>query len=204
MVQDVDLLVSPAIKDASASDSSEATVLRTLDAAELKDLVLRTNPRNFFLKLPCDPNADYRILWYRQYYHGPECKINILVPGTMHLPHLIVTYVVHLRDATHSASSIIPAVPFALLLLHKLQGWDDHRKAEEAYKNQKQHQDAADVRRLLALRHESELLAKTQPWDNEELFSEEFRALTRERVKAYCEAFPDRSKEWKALGFETS
>ncbi len=78
----------------------------------------------------------------------------------MHLPHLNATHVVHLRDATHSASSTIPAVPFALLLLHKLQGWDDHRKAEEAYKNQKQHQDAADVRRLLALRHESELLAK--------------------------------------------
>ncbi|KJA19206.1 hypothetical protein HYPSUDRAFT_168391 [Hypholoma sublateritium FD-334 SS-4] len=202
--KDVDLLVSPVLNDPSDSDSSGTTVLRTLDATELKDLILRANPRNFFLKLPRDPTADYRILWFRQYYRGPECKVDILVPGTMHLPRLIATRVVHLTDAKHGASTTIPVVPFALLLLHKLQGWDDHRKAEEAYKNQKQHQDAADVRKLLALRHESELLKKTPPWDDEELFSEEFRALTKERVKAYCAAFPDRSKEWKALGFEIS
>lgn len=203
-VQDVDLLVCPVLNDPIDSNSSRPTVLRIFDAAGLKDLVVRANPRNFFLKLPRDPAADYRILWFRQYYRGPECKVDILVPGTMHLPHLIAARVVHLTDANHGASSTIPVVPFALLLLHKLQGWDDHRKAEEAYKNQKQHQDAADVRKLLALRHESELLAKTPPWDDEELFSEEFRTLTRERVKAYCDAFPDRSKEWKALGFETS
>ena len=45
----------------------------------------------------------------------------------------------------------IPLVPFSLLLLHKLQGWDDHRKAEEAHKRKKVPQDAADVRRLLGL-----------------------------------------------------
>lgn len=200
--QDVDLLISQEFSDAADADSSGSQ--SPLNAAQLKDLVLRANSRNFYLKLPRDPAAEYRILWYRQYYRGPECKVDILVPATMHLPFLPASRVVHLTATDTATPAPVPVVPFPLLLLHKLQGWDDHRKAEEPYKRKKKIQDASDVRKLLSLRHEVEALEHTQPWDDEELFSEEFRKITRERVKAHCEAFPDREKEWKALGFETS
>jgi hypothetical protein len=161
---------------------------------ELKELILRTNPRNFYLKMPRDPAAEYRILWYRRWYRGPECKVDILVPGTMHLPHLPKQSAVVVGD--------IPLVPFGLLLLHKLQGWDDHRKAEEPFKRAKQHQDAGDVRRLLALKETGKLAEGAPPWDDRGMFGEEFMALTRERVQAYCEAFPDRAARWKEIGFD--
>lgn len=161
---------------------------------ELKDLILRTNPRNFYLKLPRDPAAEYRILWYRRWYRGPECKVDILVPGTMHLPRLPKQSAVVVNQ--------IPLVPFGLLLLHKLQGWDDHRKAEEPFKRAKQHQDAGDVRRLLALKETGRLGEGAAPWEDRGVFGEEFMELTRERVQAYCEAFPDRAARWKEIGFD--
>ncbi|KAF8953522.1 hypothetical protein BDZ97DRAFT_1679381 [Flammula alnicola] len=138
-----------------------------------------------------DPSAEYRIMWYRQQYRGPECKVDILVPGIMHLPHLRPERVLLIED--------LPVVPFALLLLHKLQGWDDHCKAEVQHKKQKQ---AADGKRLMGLRHQVQILQDTTPWVDEELFNDEFWALTMERVKAYCAVFPDRADDWKALGFE--
>lgn len=146
--------------------------------------------------MPRDPAAEYRILWYRQKYKGPECKIDILVPGIMYLPFLKPNRMVWIDS--------LPLVPFALLLYQKLQGWDDHCKAEEAHYKRRQHQDAADVKKLLGLRHRMESLAGSKSLEDEELFGEEFRTLTKERVKSYCEAFKDRKKEWTQLGFETS
>lgn len=98
----------------------------------------------------------------------------------------------------------IPLVPFSLLLLHKLQGWDDHRKAEETYKQKRQSTDAADVRRMLNLKQEMVAIQASPPWGDSELFSEEFQSLTKERVKEYCTVFPDRVERWKSLGFATT
>jgi len=161
-------------------------------------------------------------------------------------------------------------VPFGVLLLHKLQGWDDHTKAVEKHKFRKRVQDAADVRRLLALpefvlplrvvkggkenvekafkgkgrgRNKASVIGKqvnggearetpvSGPststalpssdhstcvvdsagdslleeqemwWANEKLFSEEFRALTKQRVWDFCLAFPGRAEDWGLLGF---
>ncbi|KAF8956439.1 hypothetical protein BDZ97DRAFT_1851532, partial [Flammula alnicola] len=89
--KDVDLLVSQELgdsPDSSSSGSSSGNQRQLLTPQELKDLILRSNPRNFYLKMPRDPSAEYRIMWYRQQYRGPECKVDILVPGIMHLPHL--------------------------------------------------------------------------------------------------------------------
>jgi hypothetical protein len=166
-----------------------------LSAQDLKDLILNTNPRNFYLKLPRDPTATYRILWYRRYYLGAECKVDILVPGTMHLPCLPCSRVTYLEG--------IPVAPFSLLLLQKLQAWDDHCKAEDAHKKAKRLQDAGDVKRLMALKVPMRTLlgAGHGVWEDEVLFSEEFINLTRERVRSYVDAFPDRTEEWRALGF---
>ncbi|KAF8185745.1 hypothetical protein BJ912DRAFT_1060565 [Pholiota molesta] len=212
--KDVDMLISQDFASANAHPHSAPKPLLT--AAELKDLLLRADAQHFYLKLPRDPAAEYRILWYRQRYRGPECKVDILVPGTMHLPRLPRHRVVFLSPRTtaeedgdimpsgaggaDAASISVPVVPFALLLAHKLQGWADHRAAEEAHQRGKQHQDAGtEVRALVDAR-----AAGRSVLGDEELFDEEFRVLTQGRVRAYCEAFPDRAEEWRKLGFETS
>ena len=111
----------------------------------------------------------------------------------MHLPHLPPTRVRFLEG--------IPVVPFALLPLHKLQGWDDHCKAEESHKKAKSPQDAADVKKLMALKVQMRMLLSVGVWEDVELFSEEFVELTRERVSSYVKAFLNRAEQWKALGF---
>lgn len=200
-MQDVDLLVSQHVDEETPANVDDHLVSGSVKsqsrftAEELKDLILRTNSQHFYLKMPRDPAAEYRILWYRQKYQGEECKVDILVPGTMHLPFLKPDRVVWIQN--------LPLVPFSLLLFHKLKGWDDHCKAEEAHYRRRQQQDAADVAKLLGLRHWMRSLKGSKLLDDKELFGGEFKALTKERVKLYCEAFNDRAKEWKELGFET-
>jgi len=46
-----------------------------------------------------------------------------------------------------------------LLLLHKLQVWDDRRKAEEAHQRAKRLQDTADMKRLMALKMQTRMAA---------------------------------------------
>jgi len=114
----------------------------------------------------------------------------------MHLPRLETTYI-HWIDKT-------PLVPFSLLLVHKLQGWDDNRNAEDNFRRYRQHKDAKDVKKLLGLRDFMEGLSQigSDGWANTELFSEDFQALTRERVRSYVRAFPSSAKHWKSLGFD--
>jgi len=124
----------------------------------------------------------------------PECKVDILAPGTMHLPHLPTTYI-HWVDE-------IPLVPFSLLLVQKLQAWDDNRNAEEPFRQYRQHKDAKDVKKLLGLKEFVEVLTqRSDGWANTELFSEEFQELTKGRVKDFTRAFSSSAKQWKSLGF---
>lgn len=163
-------------------------------AEHLKKTLLDLDPVHFYLTMPKDPTAEYRVLWYRQYYLGPGCKVDVLLPGTMHLPNLPPSSAV-LIDG-------VPLVPFSLLLLHKLQGWDDHRIAEEAHKRRKLPQDAGDIKRLLGMDDKVGELGEERPWSDRALFSEEFEELTRRRVREYCESYPQHVKRWRVLGFE--
>lgn len=163
-------------------------------AERLKKTLLDLDPVHFYLTMPKDPTAEYRVLWFRQYYLGPGCKVDVLLPGTMHLPNLPPSSAV-LVDG-------VPLVPFSLLLLHKLQGWDDHRIAEEAHKRRKLPQDAGDIKRLLGMEEKVGELGAARPWSDRALFSEEFEELTRRRVREYCEAYPKHVKRWRVLGFE--
>lgn len=187
-------------------------------AEETKALIVNADPSHFYLKLPRDPEAPYRILYYRTTPSGPPCKVDILVPGTMYLPNIPPPqpYPGTSRQSGPSTSAdagshnyitsiaSIPLVPFSLLLLHKLQGWADHRSSLEKHKKRKEPQDAADVRRLLEMDSLAADSARMKPWANPELFCEEFQQLTKGRVKEYCRVFPGRATSWQVLGFETA
>ncbi|KAI5893722.1 uncharacterized protein SCHCODRAFT_02747669 [Schizophyllum commune H4-8] len=166
-----------------------------LIAEDIKRKILDVNPRNFFLKLPRDPANTYRKLYYRDEYMGPECKVDILIPGTLMLPLLAPSQITRIDD--------IPVVPFSVLLLQKLQGWDDHGREEQGFKRTKQQTDEGDLRRMMGLAAARALAAGVLPWDDKALFPAEFMQLSRERVIAYSKKFPDRAAWWEKLGFVT-
>jgi hypothetical protein len=130
--------------------------------------------------------------WYGRRNFGPQCKVDILVPGTLHLPPSHITWV-----------GGFPLVPFSVLLLFKLQAWSDHREAVEHFKWQKQYTGQADIEQLMALRA-AVGLRLSRPWKDEELFDKEFQQLSKKRVKMYCSLFPDCTEGWRLLGFKTS
>ncbi|KIK04822.1 hypothetical protein K443DRAFT_120804 [Laccaria amethystina LaAM-08-1] len=143
----------------------------TPKAQDLKNLTLNANPRNFYPKLLDDPTASSHILWYRRCYLGTEYKVDALVPAIMHIPYLPCTRV------TYVEGTLI--VAFVFLLLHKIQAWDDSWKASQ---RAKWAQDAADVKRFVALRVQMRALRWSPVWGDEGLFNKEFVELAKERV----------------------
>ncbi|TFK59800.1 hypothetical protein BDN72DRAFT_905536 [Pluteus cervinus] len=160
---------------------------------QIKEIIVETDPYHFYLKVPRDPNATYRILMFRQKPDGYECKVDIVIPGIMYLPNLSPTLLTWMDR--------LPLIPYELLLLHKLQAWDDHRKAVDQWKKDKQYVDAEDVKQLMRLSYGLRLRTH-KPWNNPEIFIEEFCVLTLERVKDFCVAYPECREGWKLLGFE--
>ena len=102
----------------------------------------------------------------------------------------------------------LPVVPFSVLILQKLQGWDDHRNAVEDRYKKKAPADAKDLIWLIgggggknaAVLRE---LKQRRPWNDRTLFTEEFERLSRERVISFCEEFPQQASVFRSLGFAT-
>ncbi|KAG6863048.1 hypothetical protein C0991_008570, partial [Blastosporella zonata] len=147
----------------------------------IKAELVAHRPDNFFLRAAKDSSATYQILYYRP---SPDpsstrketIKIDILLPGVMNLPSLEPSNVV-----THAG---LPIVPYQVLLLHKLQAWDDHRLSGEERYMKKVPIDAKDVLWLLTW---SEVEAFMPPedsvdmWSDRTFFSEAFENASRER-----------------------
>ncbi|KAF9483274.1 hypothetical protein BDN70DRAFT_800099 [Pholiota conissans] len=172
-----------------------------MDAERLKRVVVDRDPEHFCLGAPKDPSATYRILYFvvdqvlapANTFHKNRCKIDILVPGLLHLPSLTGKNVRWRGE--------LPVVPFSVLLLQKLQGWDDHLHMKEPYKFIKHKTDAEDIRALLALEHVVSLRF-AQPWEDRALFSPEFMALSRWRIADFCREYPETEPEWRRIGFK--
>ncbi|KAG6899568.1 hypothetical protein C0993_009180 [Termitomyces sp. T159_Od127] len=184
-VQDVDLLVLV---------SPESTVT----AEELKQNLVILDPYHFFTTPSKDPLASYHILWYRLTNDPVQnaktsCKIDLLLPGVMNLPNMPPS-LIHWDEG-------LPLVPFSLLLLQKLQAWDDHRKSKDPIKWQRQRTDMEDLDGLTGL-SALELLKSSQPWSDATLFNLEFQKLTKERVINYCASFPRSVPIWTSIGFK--
>ncbi|KAF8191129.1 hypothetical protein BJ912DRAFT_964130 [Pholiota molesta] len=194
--QDIDLLV---FQDPNKPDT------QILSTEELKQLIYRTRPGDFYLKNPRDQEATFKILIYRPSptalrpartqkqiirIPDPECKVDILVPGTMHLPHirpeLIQWHAIAAEEGLRLKARVAPAiplVPFALLL------------SDEEHKRQRQHKDAKDVKRLLQLTSEVGGLKERGAG---------FQQLTAQRVRDFARAFPGSAITWIDLGFDVS
>ena len=135
-------------------------------------------------------------------------KVDILLPGVMHLPALPTSMITQL--------SSLPLVPFPVLLLQKLQGWADHTAATEARYRRKIGVDSRDLewcinsrnvkRHLLKYvsngRQERQEESLKELWSDRTMFSEEFEALSKVRVREFCEVYTGLREAWKAIGFD--
>jgi hypothetical protein len=125
----------------------------------------------------------------------------------MHLPALPTSMITHL--------SSLPLVPFPVLLLQKLQGWADHSASREARYRLKIGVDSGDLEWCLNKRNVKRYLLKYASngsqkgeeclkglWSDRTMFSEEFEALSRVRVREFCEVYTGLREAWKAIGFD--
>lgn len=196
--QDIDILVLP--------PATSQPPLATQEV--LKDILVAASPTQFTLKPPRDPMAPYRILYFLPSppsTHKP-LKVDIVLPGVMHLPALPPAKLKWLSPGDAEPISKLPALPFPVVLLQKLQAWDDHRRSEEERYTKKVPMDVADLEWMLRvgvgryLKDGEEQWHGT--WSDREMFSEEFEQLSKGRVGAFCEIHPKWSGTWKGLGFE--
>ncbi|KAF9466146.1 hypothetical protein BDZ94DRAFT_1252213 [Collybia nuda] len=167
---------------------------------DIKSVIVELDPAHLFLISARDPQATYRILYFRLtdglgvLTPRTSCKVDIVAPGNMHLPPLPSDMI--------NWDEGLPLIPFSLLLLQKLQNWDDHRKSLNELKRLKQVTDFEDIEDLFEL-SEIKALQSSSPWSDRQVFSTKFEALSRDRVKQYCFLFPDSADGWRSIGFET-
>ncbi|KAJ2915688.1 hypothetical protein MD484_g4719, partial [Candolleomyces efflorescens] len=189
MPGDLDVLVIPPV---SFSEDQEW----------LKRQIANRRPSQFKLKKGKTPGATYRVLYYklgREFqvphpFKGPmHCKVDILLPGIMCLPHLTTADIIW--------TDHLPVVPFLTLLLQKLQGWGDHLASQEPHKFKKHPIDARDIQGLLSLVPELTVTV-FRPWRERNLMSDEFQVASASRITEFCQTFPSTKPIWHMLGFE--
>ncbi|RXW23636.1 hypothetical protein EST38_g2238 [Candolleomyces aberdarensis] len=137
----------------------------------------KVKKRTLFYKFP--PGIDLP----RPFKAARTCRVEILLPGTLGLPHLSASDVVWIDN--------LPVIPFLASLLLKLETW----AGEPKYAN------TQDVQYLLSLVPNLPVWV-VRPWKERKLMSDEFQAKSELRVKNFCLDFQDFKPLWQMLGFE--
>ncbi|KAF7323729.1 hypothetical protein MKEN_00593800 [Mycena kentingensis (nom. inval.)] len=156
---------------------------------QLKTILVSKNP-NFYTVRARDPDATYRVLWYRTGYRR-SCKVDVLLPGILNIPDVPSSRIVH-------SAKELPLMPFFPLLLLKLQGWQDHGESDKDYMRAKQPTDVRDVVQMLGLaatKYTKQTVASEESW-----LPEEFMAAAKRRVKLFVESHPETASYWRLLG----
>jgi len=161
------------------------------DVEDVKQLLEREN-ENFFLVPSTNPRNTYQVLWYSLSTRNfRACKVDILVPGTVDIPQIPISSTTYTSDRDR-----IPLVPFMVLLLLKLRGWDDHRNHHRQDMIDKQHVDVQDINELLGMCNDEDHLS------NESWLPKWFIKKSRKRVRQYVNSFPNSANDWRSIGFE--
>ncbi|TFK21032.1 hypothetical protein FA15DRAFT_573689, partial [Coprinopsis marcescibilis] len=186
--QELDVLVFP------TPDS-----VTDLDSENVKERMVNRN-RLFYSMRAADPTTTHHYL-FRQIpqhaalppnYRRRFCKVEVLVPGEMGLPYLNEKQVNEVEG--------LPVVPMLVLLLQKLQGWEDHLQCVEVRKVKKHTVDVEDIKDLLQRVGEMPV-RMFRPWSERELLGTQFINASKARVKRFCAKFPGTAVHWKGLGF---
>jgi hypothetical protein len=154
-----------------------STPQSALTQEDIKEAIIAANPDCFILKAAHNPTATYCVLYYSvstSTAPPPPSKVDILLPGMMHLPSLPALLITWKNE--------LPLVPFSVLILQKLQGWNNHQNAVEDKYIKKAPVGAQDLgcliggsgRNVAVLRE----VKQTRPWSDRIIFSEEFKCLS--------------------------
>lgn len=138
-----------------------------------------------------NPNNRWKVLYWRTDSNESgfeQFKVDILIPGVMDLPYIHPDYMININK--------LPCAPLALLLLHKLQGWDERRSSRRADFLAKLPGDVRDIGDLLRIANRLGLnITKSRPY-----ISHSFRDISYERVTEFSLEHPSYIPLWMNLG----
>ncbi|KAF7984500.1 hypothetical protein HWV62_13645 [Athelia sp. TMB] len=168
---------------------------RHIDLESVKAQMVESDSAHFDIAPPTEPSKQRPALWYRG---APDprhthFRIDIRVPAMVSLPKLKPAHVVETNG--------ILAVPFAIALIEALHIWDfECMRAGEKSGGPDCLRRADDVQRLLKSRH---ILTwrEAMPWRGNKLFTDTYRETVEQKVRRFCAAYPDFTRDWKLLGF---
>ncbi|KEP48128.1 PTCB-BRCT domain protein [Rhizoctonia solani 123E] len=166
-------------------------VLDTTSTQEqIKQILVNANSK-FYLIPARDPSATYKVLWYRTTL-GIRVKVDLLQPGIMSIPDFSPDLIQYKRYLTHR----IPVAPFGLVLLLKLQAWEQHQQSSEYRYHTKHYTDAQDINRLLPLAITAGITCDYLPSD--------FRREARRRIRSYVQSHPSSKEHWDKIKLRRS
>lgn len=159
----------------------------TYSQEELKQLLVRHPGSDFYVRPSRRISATYLIVYYNL---GEErfCKVDILIPGVLNIPHIPSTRIVHIDG--------LPVLPFMALLLLKLQGWSDHRASGRSDMWEKQYVDVRDINQMLGI-----AATRGEDVNDETWLPKDFLEVARARVVRFVEYFRQPAR-WERIGFE--
>ncbi|KAI0356750.1 hypothetical protein OH77DRAFT_1495092 [Trametes cingulata] len=163
------------------NDVDLVVLTRAYNQEELKAMLVQADPK-FYLK----------VLWYRDDDYS-TCKVDILVPGTMNIPHVPPQYIVS------KAPYYLPLMPLIPHLLLKLQAWSDHGFSHRLAQRLKQSTDKEDIDKLVAIACASgdHLRSSSLEWLPQSMVTAEIV-----RLQSYLRSRSSmRKAQWKSLGF---
>ncbi|PFH44833.1 hypothetical protein AMATHDRAFT_165893 [Amanita thiersii Skay4041] len=171
----------------------DIVVLTKDDAEVVKAKLAAPDGSRFYLVAGQHPTERYNVLWYALCWTPPiRCKIDIVTPNTRSL------YIPNVPRNLINTITEIPVMPFLPLLLLKLQGWDDHHKADEARLRKKIPQDETDVINLLTMAGgDSGNRLRSNRW-----LPSSFVKLAQGRAKKFVDEFPLTKMSWAYIGFK--
>ncbi|TFK64119.1 hypothetical protein BDN72DRAFT_846874 [Pluteus cervinus] len=139
---------------------------RSYSQEQLKEMLVREDPRFYTVRAKNWPRDTFNVLWFRistsntSYSVSKTCKIDILQPGVMNIPSVPSQLFVQTAG--------LPLMPFLPLLLLKLQAWEDHGNSSKPHLQRKQTTDVTDLISLTDLikqrRFEKEELKAKGDW----------------------------------------
>jgi hypothetical protein len=178
------------------SQDLDILILNTqYDQETIKRMLAIANPA-FYTVASKTIGATYRVLWYHPTgwslsRRADSVKVDILLPGIMDIPSFSATYI------ETGNSRRLPAAPFSIVLLLKLQAWSQHRRAIRFYLEVKQHTDARDLETLVPL------AAAKGVHISESVLPSSFVEAAKARVLEYLLSFPSSRgvSGWRTIGF---
>ena len=160
------------------------------DAESIKQRLCEADNRFYTIETG-NPDIWWKLLYWHTGSNKPgfkRFKVDILVQGTMGLPHIEPHYIV--KFDTFSCA------PVDLLLFCKLQAWDGHRRSHRRYALAKVPGDVRDICDILRIANRDGLkVTESKPY-----ISDYFRGISNERVREFNVQYPEYRPLWMGVG----